>query len=228
MSRDVTVTSLTDRPPPRWSSPRWYRRRVVLVLASAAVLGMAIAWYLGAFTSNGRFSGLDACSLLPPPDVLAPLVSHGAQEPGTRPRNIFDRADGASECKWSSVPAGRDDPFRTVRVYTRTTVRDRHTSAEATARKALAIWYLNSSQRDGGQVKGVELGEQGYTVTDTMVLQILFTHVVIYDLHAMFRISNALVDVSARTHAKPTEKDMALVLGLAENVAARLLSVGPR
>jgi hypothetical protein len=194
------------------------------------MLGMATAWYLGAFTSNGRFARLDACTLLPPPDVLAPLVPHGAREPGnSQPRTLFGwGGDAWSECKWSSVPAGQDDPFRTVRVYTRTTVRDRHTSAETRARKALASWYLGSSRRDGGRVKRVELGEQGYTTTDAMTIQIVFSHFTIYDLHAKFRISNALVDVSARTHTEPSEKDKALVLELAKKIAGRLAGGGPR
>jgi hypothetical protein len=203
---------------------------MAFVVALTAVLGMATAWYLGAFTSNGRFQGLDACTLLPPPDVLAPLVPHGAREPGNSQPTTFIGWGGdlSSECKWSSVPAGQDDPFRTVRVYTRTTVRDRHTSAETTARKALATWYLGSSRNDGGRVKRVELGDQGYTVTDTMAVQIVFSHFVIYDLHAKFRISNALVDVSARTHTEPSEKDKALVLELATTIAGRLASAGPR
>jgi hypothetical protein len=185
---------------------------------------MAAAWYLGAFTSDGRFAGLDACTLLPSPDVLAPLVSHGAREAGSsQPKTLLGLGgDASSECKWSSVPSGQDDPFRTVRVYTRTTVRDRHTSAETTARRAQATRYLASTRRDGGRVKRVELGEQGFTVTDTMTVQVVFYRAVIYDLHAEFRISNALVDVSARTHTEPSEKDMALVLGLAKNIAGRV------
>lgn len=204
---------------------------MAFVLALITVLGLATAWYWGAFTSDGRFAGVDACTLLPPPYVLAPLVPHGAREPGSsRPRTLLGLGgDTSSECKWSSVPAGRDGPFRTVRVATRTTVRDGHTSAETRTRKALATWHSDSSRRDGtARVRRAGLGERGYTATDAITVQVVFARVDIYDLHAMFRISNALVDVSARTHTRPSEKDMALVLGLAKNVAGRLASAGPR
>jgi hypothetical protein len=54
----------------------------------------------------------------------------------------------------------------------------------------------------------------------------MLSRTVIYDVHAKFRISNALMDVSARTNAKPDEKAMALVLGLAKNIAERVARTG--
>jgi hypothetical protein len=77
-------------------------------------------------------------------------------------------------------------------------------------------------RRRAGRGKRIDLGEQGYSATDTTEIQIVFSHTVIYDLHAKFRISNALVDVSARTHTAPSDQDMALVLELAKTVANRL------
>lgn len=209
--------------------PASARRRVVLpaVAAVTAVAGCVATgcWYLGLFTSKGRFAALDACTLLPPADVLAPLVAHGAREPGdSRPRTLLGwGGDASSECKWSSVPPGRDRPFRTVRVHVETTVRDRRTSAETRAGRALALWRRNPHATPAAPV-GV--GEEGYTATDVMTWQIVFSRVVISDVHVEFRISNALVDVSARTHSRPDGRATALVLGLAENVARELSRTG--
>jgi hypothetical protein len=197
---------------------------VVLVLVAAAGGCGSAAWYLGLFTSGGRFGRLDACTLLPPPADLASLVRDGAREPGdSRPRTLFGfgNGDASSECRWSSVPAGQDRPFRTVRIHTETKIRDGRTSAETRASRALALWYGNASRR-GGPPNPVDVGEQAYRNTDKAEFQVLFSRVVIYDLHVKFRVSNALVDVSARTHSAPTGQDMARVLGLARTVAAGL------
>lgn len=195
--------------------------------AFAAVAGCAVAgcWYLGLFTSDGRYDGLDACTLLPPPDALAPLVRHGAREPGSsRPKTLLGwGGDASSECKWSSVPQGRDQPFRTVRVHAETTVRDGRTPAETQAKRALVRWRRKNH---AAPVEPVRVGEAGYATTDEMTVQILMSRIMIYDVHVEFRISNAVVDVSARTHSKPDDKAAALVLGLAENVAERLSHTG--
>jgi hypothetical protein len=186
------------------------------------------AWYLGLFTSNGRFERLDACTLLPPAARLAPLVRDGAREPGdSRPKTLFGfgNGDARSECKWSSVPAGQDLPFRTVRIHTETKIRDGRISAETRASKALASWYDNAAQR-GAPAKRVDVGEQGYANTDTMEIRIVFSRTVIYDLHAKFRISNALIDVSARTHTTPGDRERALVLALAKTISDRLNDTG--
>jgi hypothetical protein len=207
------------------SRPR-SRLALVIALVLAAVAGGcgSAAWYLGLFTSDGRFDRLDACTLLPPPADLAPLVRDGAREPGdSRPRTLFGfgNGDASSECKWSSVPAGQDRPFRTVRIHTETKIRDGRTPAETRASRALALWHGNAARR-GAPPSPVDVGEQAYRDTDTTELQILFSRIVIYDLHVKFRVSNALVDVSARTHATPTGQDMARVLNLARTVAAGL------
>lgn len=44
-------------------------------------------------------------------------------------------------------------------------------------------------------------------------------------MHVRFRISNALVDVSARTHTRPDDQATALVRRLAEETARRLTQV---
>ncbi|MGH3390203.1 MAG: hypothetical protein ACRDOO_15150 [Actinomadura sp.] len=222
--RHASLTVMVINAPPR---PAGRRSRLALVIALAVVAGAggcgSAAWYLGLFTSDGRFDRLDPCTLLPPPR-LAPLVRDGAREPGdSRPRTLFGfgSGDASSECKWSSVPAGQDRPFRTVRIHTETKIRDGRISAETRADRALALWYGNAARR-GAPPSPVDVGEQGYRNTDTMEFQILFSRTVVYDLHVKFRISNALVDVSARTHTTPTGQDMARVLGLAQTVAAGL------
>lgn len=201
------------------------QRRGCLLAAALLIPVVAIAgaaWDFGLFASRGRFiQGLDACTLLPPPQVLAPLVPKGAREPGdSRPKTFIGIGDGdrTSQCKWSSVPTGQDRPFRTVRIHTETTVKDGHSSAEAEARRALALSYRNAR----GKATRIDLGEEGYRTIDTMVIQIVFSRTTIYDLHAKFRISNALIDVSARTHSPPTDEDTALVMALAKNIAGRL------
>jgi hypothetical protein len=192
-----------------------------------AVAGCAVAncWYLGLFTSDGRFGELDACTLMPPPDALAPLVPNGAREPGSsRPKTLLGwGGDASSECKWSSVPSGRDQPFRTVRIHAETTVRDGRTSAQTQAERALASWRRKAH---AAPVRPAGVGEAGYATTDEMTVQILVSRIMIYDVHVEFRISNAVVDVSARTHGKPDDKGAALVLGLAGDVAERLSHTG--
>ncbi|GLY90490.1 hypothetical protein Airi02_084190 [Actinoallomurus iriomotensis] len=206
-----------------------HSRQGLLVVAGAvaAVAACAVAgcWYVGLFTSDGRFGGLDACTLLPPPDTLAPLVAHGAREPGSsRPKTLLGwGGDASSECKWSSVPRGRDQPFRTARIHAETAVREGRTSAETQAERVLASWRRKNH---AAPVRPVGVGEAGYATTDEMTVQILTSRIVIYDVHVEFRISNAVVDVSARTHSRPDARAAALVRGLAENVAERLSRTG--
>lgn len=210
------------QPSPRSSNGRG-RAHIAILLFLVVVVsscGVTTAWWAGVFTSNGRFDGLDACTLLPPPNALAPLVASGAREPGSsRPVDLLGGTGGdlMSECKWSSVPQGQDRPFRTVRVYTETKDRYRRTSAEAEAEQQLSSW----KQRDS-RVQPVDFGEDGYTAIDVTELHLLVVDTTIYDVHAKFRISNALIDVSARTHTKPDGKTSALLYGLAKNVAQRL------
>ncbi|GAA3934332.1 hypothetical protein GCM10023085_14620 [Actinomadura viridis] len=202
----------------------------IAVTASVAVLagcGGAAGWSMGIFASKGRFRAVDACTLMPPPTVLAPLVRNGARERGdSRPRTLLGHTSGgdlASQCKWSSVPTGQDRPFRTVRVHVETKKRRQGpVSAEDSAEKALALWRKNTSPSRARTLTKVDLGEEGYTRTDQMAIQITVFRTDVYDLHAKFRASNAVVDVSARTHTEPGEKERALVLDLAREVAARL------
>jgi hypothetical protein len=203
---------------------------LLLVLASVAAVGgcgAAAGWYAGLFASKGQFRAVDACALMPPPTVLAPLVWNGAREPGSsRPKTLLGRTDGGdltSECKWSSVPASQDRPFRTVGVHVETKVRNGRTPAEARAAKGLALWR---ETRSGTPTRRLDMGEEGYAATDRRAIQIVVFRTVIYDLHVEFRLSNAVVDVSARTHTEPGEREQALVLGLAEDVARRLDRTG--
>lgn len=206
------------------------RRRGVSVaaLVVAVVVGGigALAWHAGLFTSNGRFDGLDACTLLPPPRAMASLVLNGAREKGdSRPKTWLGTRRGgdlASQCKWSSVPSGVDRPFRTVRIHAQTVFRRQRTSAETQADRKLADWREAASRRGGGPVQPVEVGEEGYAKTDVMRFDLLVSRVNIYDLHVKFRVSNALLDVSARTHSEPGPAERALVLELARTVAASL------
>lgn len=206
-------------------APHGHRSRTASILALTGVAALGgTAWYLGLFASHGRFAEVDACTLLPPPATLAPLVPNGAREPAdSRPKTLLGLGgDLSSECKWSSVPAGRDGPFRTVRIHAKTMVHETHTSAETMARHALAASYRSDAGHQGARTEQIDVGAQGYRTTDMMTVQIVFSRTVIYDLHVKFRISNAVVDVSARTHTAPTDGDMALVLGLAKDVAERL------
>jgi hypothetical protein len=55
-----------------------------------------------------------------------------------------------------------------------------------------------------------------------MSIQILFSRTDIYDVHAKFRTSNLLVDLSARTHTLPSAELRAQLVAVARQVAARL------
>lgn len=213
-------------------SPR--RRRGLafgLVLASCAAAGgcgAAAAWYVGLFTSNGRFDGLDACALFPPEKDVAVLVRNPAREPvDSRPKPLLGGWSGGnlrSECKWSSVPKGRDEPFRTVRVHTETMKRSGRTSAEERARLSLESWYRARAARRDTDARPIGVGEQGYANTDTMRADLVFLRVTVYDLHVKFRVSNGLIDVSARTHSRPSTKEWDLLVDLARKVEANVRS----
>ncbi|MCP9951376.1 hypothetical protein [Actinomadura madurae] len=188
---------------------------------------MVAAWRLGLFNSDGRFEDLDACALMPEAGVLAPLVSNGRREPGaSKPRSFLGwGGDTWSECKWSSVPARIDRPFRTVRVHVQT----KHAATDRTgpevAADALQNWYDDRVRR-GARVTPVNVGEKGYGVTDKATYVVIVARVEVFDVHAKFRVSNAVVDVSARTHDQPGVEEREQVDGLARRVAARLNSFG--
>lgn len=232
---------MADSPQTPRRRRRGYRFALVLVLTSVAYLsgcGAVTGWYLGWFTSNGRFAKLDACTLMPP-GALAQLLSHAAREPGSsQPAEVSGNSTGTlgSQCRWSSVPEGDDDPFRTVRIYAETTVHDGRTPAEAEAKAELASWrqwdsrqagvQLGNMAASGMRVQPVRLGEESYTVIDEAEINFLLSDITVYDVHAKFRISNAVLDVSARTHAKPDQQTAALMYGLAGNIAQRLAHTG--
>ncbi|TDD80872.1 hypothetical protein E1293_19750 [Actinomadura darangshiensis] len=70
----------------------------------------------------------------------------------------------------------------------------------------------------------VEVGENGYGVTDKATYDVVLAHVEVFDVHVKFRVSNAVLDVSARTHDQPGAREQTQVEGLAKAVAARLPS----
>jgi hypothetical protein len=199
----------------------------VLGLALAAVAGgggVVTAWRLGLFNSDGRFDALDACALMPDAAVLAPLVSGGAREPGdSRPRTLLGIGSGdvRSECKWSSVPPGLDRPFRTVRVFVETRYGSREGSGPERAAESLRLWHENRARGQAALTR-VDVGERGYGITDRASYGLILARVEVFDIHVKFRISNAVLDVSARTHVQPGDAEKAQVEGLAKKVAARL------
>lgn len=71
----------------------------------------------------------------------------------------------------------------------------------------------------------VDVGEKGYGITDKATYVVIVARIEVFDIHAKFRVSNAVVDVSARTHDQPGVKERAQVDGLARSVAARLNSL---
>ncbi|TDB81209.1 hypothetical protein E1264_33050 [Actinomadura sp. KC216] len=180
-------------------------------------------WQLGVFNSDGRFEDVDACRILPDAATLAPLVSNGAREPGdSEPRGFLGLGgDAHSECKWSSVPRGVDRPFRTVRVFAETAHASPEGSGPERAEERLVRWYENRVRR-GSEVAVVDGGMKIYGTTDRASYVIVFAQIKVFDIHAKFRISNVVVDVSARTHTEPGEKERAQVVGLAKEVAGRL------
>lgn len=160
---------------------RAVRIRTWLIVALACVLvvggcGVGVAWYGGAFLSAGRFPhGLDACTLLPPPTSLAPVVAHGSREPGSsKPATLLGGTDGdtRSGCKWSSFPAAQ--AFTASRTRTASEVH---------------IWP-------------VPLGAGAYGYTDVTQIRVIVVSTDIFDVHVLFRVSNAIIDVSGRTHAR--------------------------
>ncbi|MFG2249057.1 hypothetical protein [Spirillospora sp. NPDC048823] len=183
-----------------------------------------VGWRLGFFNSDGRFEDVDACEIMPDGATLAPLVSNGAREPGdSSPKGFLGLADDAtsSVCKWSSVPAGVDRPFRTVRIYAATKQATTRQTGPERAAESLEKWHGNRVRR-GSPITSVRIGEEGYRTTDVATYVIVVARVEVFDIHAKFRISNVVVDVSARTHDEPGEGEKAEVVCLAKRVAARL------
>ncbi|MBO2454396.1 hypothetical protein J4573_45425 [Actinomadura barringtoniae] len=191
---------------------------------SVACVGFTSAWYMGFFTAKGRFGPRDPCRILPPPAKLAGLVRGGAREPGdSKPKTLLGLGgDASAECKWSSVPAGQDEPFRTIRIHVETKTREGRSSAETRAERGLESWRKARLQSRGPVIAVRGVGEKAYGNTDQMDVRIVFSRIVVYDLHVKFRMSNALVDVSARTHRHPGFHEERLVEGLAREVAKEL------
>ncbi|WP_433333547.1 hypothetical protein [Spirillospora sp. CA-294931] len=191
---------------------------IAACVATVGGCGTAAAWQLGVFTRDGRFEALDACTLLPPPSELARYVHNGRLEPiDSKPKSLFDLGgDTRSECKWSSNPSRWDNPFRTIRIHAETKVHHGRTTGVTEAREGLDKW------RQARNAAPAKAGEEAFTHTDLMQIQVVFVRTDIHDIHVKFRVSNALIDVSARTHAKPGDRERALVADLARSVATRL------
>jgi hypothetical protein len=152
------------------------------------------AWQFGAFTDDGWFDRVDACPLLPP-GALSHLVRDpvpdrdGESHP---PRSFLGWGGGdlTAVCKWSSSAAGRDAPFRTVRLFAETRIDDPpHQSAPDRARKIFASWRSRAGSGSGVRDEP-GLAEEGFSLVDHMSIQIVFARTDIYDVHAKFRISN--------------------------------------
>lgn len=126
--------------------------------------------------------------------------------------------DTSSQCKWSSVPAGADHPFRTVAVRTDTRIKERRTPAETRAARAFAA----SRAAVHEHVTPVPLGPGAYAYTGVNRIRVIVVETDISDVHVVFRVSNAVIDVSGRTHARVTARHRELVLSLARTIAARL------
>lgn len=163
---------------------------------------------------------------MPDAPTLAPLVSNGSREPGdSKPDGLFGWAgDARSECKWSSVPRRVDQPFRTVRVFAKTAHATTDQTGPERATEDLEIWYSNRVRRDQ-EVTAADVGEKGYQTIDKTSIVIVLARIDVFDIHTKFRISNVVIDVSARTHDQPNDKKKAQVTALATAVAERLKSL---
>ncbi|MFI0366511.1 hypothetical protein ACH35V_01455 [Actinomadura sp. 1N219] len=117
-----------------------------------------------------------------------------------------------------------DRPFRTVRVFVKTAHATTDQTGPERAVEDLSNWYENRVRRGGYGVVGVGVGEKGYLTVDRASYVIVLARIEVFDIHAKFRISNVVVDVSARTHDQPGEEEKAQVVALAEVVAKRLTS----
>ncbi|WP_204071328.1 hypothetical protein [Planotetraspora phitsanulokensis] len=188
--------------------------------------GVTAAWWFGAFTDHGRFHRVDACPLMPP-DTLRHLVwdpvpdRDGESHP---PRTLLGLGGGdlTAVCKWSSLIAGRDAPFRTVRVYAETRTADPpYQGATQRARELFATWRRGAGPQSGARDEP-GLAEEGFSLVDHMSIQIVFARTDIYDIHAKFRTSNLMVDLSARTHTRPSAELRAQLVATARQIADRL------
>jgi hypothetical protein len=94
-------------------------------------------------------------------------------------------------------------------------------SAPQRARELSATWRSRASPESGVRDEP-GLAQEGFSLVDHMSIQILFARTDIYDVHAKFRTSNLLVDLSARTHSRPSAQLRAQLVATARQIAARL------
>ncbi|MBC6466270.1 hypothetical protein [Actinomadura alba] len=198
---------------------------IALVLVVSGC-GVTAAWWSGAFTDDGRFDRVAACPLLPP-GMVSRLVHKPVPDPDGEahpPRSFLGIGGGdrTAVCKWSTSVAGTDAPFRTVRLHAETRVDDPpHESAPERARALYATWRRNA--RPTSDVRDEPgLAEQGFSLVDHMRIQILFNRTDVYDVHVKFRVSNLLVDLSGRTHTRPSPQLRARLVASAREIAAGL------
>ncbi|MBC6456560.1 hypothetical protein [Actinomadura sp. HBU206391] len=204
-------------------------RRAVLTVILALVLvvggcGVTGAWWFGSFTDDGRFERVDACTLLPPGAlprlVRDPVPDRDGESHPPRTAIGWGGGDLTAVCKWSSSVAGRDAPFRTVRLYAETRTADPpYESAPERARELFAGW--RSRAVPGADVRDEPgLAEEGFSLVDQMSILVVFARIDVYDVHVKFRTSNLLVDLSARTHTRPSAELRARLVAVAHQVAA--------
>jgi hypothetical protein len=206
--------------------PPVLRARPILAIVGAVLLmfggcGASVAYLAGVFADHGRFSEVDACPLLPP-DTLAKLVKDPVpdQDGESHPPKGFWGGDPTAVCKRSSAIAGTDAPFRTVRVYTETLRID--APSHGAPERAHNLWtrWRHNATHPGPELRDEKrLGEEAFSTIDHTSFGTLID---IFDVHAKFRVSNLVVDVSARTQTEPTEALRAQVVAAARQAVGRL------
>jgi hypothetical protein len=200
------------------------RARLAAVIAAAVTAALAVvgtaAWQVGFFADRGRYPhAVDACPLMTDAAAAAVLP---APRLDTNPHSSYPArtlfgwgGDERSECRWEAT--GQATPFQAMRLVVERRVHNGRTGA-ATRGRALFTEWRHRAQATGGQVQPVPgLGEEAFAISEKGS----FLWNTWYDEHVRFRVSNLLIDISARTQHTSPQTDR-LIGQAAQSVAARL------
>lgn len=194
---------------------------VFSVVGALVVLIGAGAYYMGAFTDDGRFTEpVQACDLATTADVAAVLKGPAPNATDTkRSRTLIGIGGGDrdAQCKWDRTRSGSPLQAVVIRVHQRV---ERAPSTSAPQRAHKEFLREQANGRESRPISG--LGEEADTRVDVSTSVFGPWGSTTEDVHVRYRVSNVIVDISGRLERADRAQARAALTALARSTTHAL------